>query len=437
MTNTEYLHRYDLLPHGSKVLCALSGGRDSVYLLHRLLEWADERKLTISAAHYNHHLRGEESQRDEDFVKQLCSELHVPLYLGGSDVRAYAEEHGMGVETAARELRYGFLEQTLEKIGGDVIATAHHADDLAETMLLNMVRGAGTAGLSGIPPRRGNIIRPILTVTRKEIDRYLNEHKLAYVEDSTNAEEHTARNILRHRVMPVLSELNDSFAEHAVHAALRLREDEAYLQQQADLFLASRPIEEGIPLEEMLKLERPIAARVIRSVWGSRLEACHVQQILDLCHSNKLAYAHVPDGIARCDSGRLWRQEETPLLEEVLLEGEEGQVQYGEYRIRWKRGICTEEVHNSFNTFMLKYENMKHAVAVTGRREGDRVKFAGQAHTKRLKQLFQERKLTQPQRAAVPVFRDEQGIAAVYGFGVAQRCVPEIGDKILYIQCDK
>ena len=86
---------------------------------------------------------------------------------------------------------------------------------------------------------------------------------------------------------------------------------------------------------------------------------------------------------------------------------------------------------------MLKYENMKHAVAVTGRREGDRVKFAGHAHTKRLKQLFQERKLTQPQRAAVPVFRDEQGIAAVYGFGVAQRCVPEIGDKILYIQCDK
>lgn len=434
MTNTEFLQRYELLPKGTHVLCALSGGRDSVYLLHRLLDWAEEWELTVSAAHYNHHLRGEESQRDEDFVRDLCSQWNVPLYVGGGDVLAYAKEQGMGVETAARELRYAFLEQTREMIGGDVIATAHHADDLAETMLLNLVRGAGTAGMSGIPPKRGNIIRPILMVTRGEIDRYLTHHGLAFVEDSTNETDHTARNVLRHRVMPVLAELNSGFTEHAAQTAMLLREDEAYLQEQAALFLEKYPIADGIPVEALLELARPISARVIRRIWGSGLEGAHVQQILELCHSRETAYANVPRGAARCDRGRLWVHEEIPVPMPMTLEGAEGELRFGSCHIRWKQDIYTKEVHNSFNTLRLKCENIEGAVTVTVRRDGDRVKLQGRTHTKRLKQLFQEQNLTQPRRAALPVFRDEQGVVAVYGFGVAQRCAPEIGDKILYIQ---
>lgn len=155
MTNTEYLQRFALLPEGCHVLCALSGGRDSVYLLHRLLEWSGELNLTVSAAHFNHHLRQEESDRDEAFVRQLCRELKVPLYVAGGDVRSYGAQQGLGMEEAARTLRYAFLEETRQQIGADVIATAHHADDLAETMLFQLARGSGTTGLSGIPPRRG------------------------------------------------------------------------------------------------------------------------------------------------------------------------------------------------------------------------------------------------------------------------------------------
>ena len=218
MTNTEYLREYALLPKAGHVLCALSGGRDSVYLLHRLLAWGEEYDLTVSAAHFNHKLRGVESDRDEAFVRGLCEAWNVPLYVGAGDVRDYANKYGMGIEEAARTMRYAFLEQTLGEIGGNVLATAHHADDLAETVLRNLVRGAGAKGMSGIPPKRGNIVRPILLVTRKEIDEYVKLHDLPYVEDSTNALDDCTRNLLRHRVMPVLEQLNPMFAAHAAES---------------------------------------------------------------------------------------------------------------------------------------------------------------------------------------------------------------------------
>lgn len=436
-TNIEFIQRYELLPCGSHVLCALSGGRDSVYLLYRLLEWAKEWELTISAAHYNHHLRGEESDRDERFVRELCEKLQVPLYVSGGDVRGYGLENGLGVEEAARTLRYAFLEQTLAACGGDVIATAHHADDLAETMLFQLARGAGTKGLSGIPPRRGNIVRPILTVTRQEIDEYLEANGISYVEDSSNALDDASRNMIRHHVIPTLRQINPEFVRHAARSAMLLREDDEYIQMQANRFLEKHPSQQGIHGQALLELPQPVAARVIRSVWGAGLTYEHVRKILELCTRDGLAFAHVPGSVVRYDCGRLWTDEPTEIPQELRLCGERGEAWYGNFHIRWKIGICTEEIHNSLNTFSLKYENMKDVVTVSSRRDGDRIKLAGAAHTKKLKRLFLEHKLTQPQRAAVPVFRDELGVAAVYGFGIAQRCVPEVGDKIITIQCDK
>ena len=437
MTIIEYLREFDLLPRNGRVLCALSGGRDSVYLLHRLLQWREEYGFAVIAAHYNHNLRGAESDRDEAFVRGLCAEWKIPLYVGAGDVCGFAGAHGMGIEEAARALRYGFLEETLEKMGGGVIATAHHADDLAETMLMNLVRGAGTKGLSGIPPKRGNIVRPILTVTREEIDAYMVQHGLPYVEDSTNAADDCTRNLLRHNVMPVLRQINPAFAERAVDAAMLLREDEAYLQKRADAFLESHPAADGIDASALLELERPIASRVIRSVWGGGLSNAHVRGVLELCGGEGLGYVHVPNAVIRRDGGRLWTEAAVEVPKDIPLAGECGEADFGSFRILYQIQILCDDVHNSFNTFCLKYENIEGAVTVTVRRDGDRVKLAGRSGTKKLKQLFQEKKLIQPERMTVPVLRDTQGIIGVYGFGIAQRCVAEIGDKILLVRVIK
>lgn len=435
MTNTEYIDQYNLLPRHSHILCALSGGRDSVYLLYRLLDWARERNLTISAAHFNHCLRGEESERDAQFVANLCEELSVPLYTERGNVQDYAKENRMGVEEAARTLRYAFLERVSENISADYIATAHHADDLAETMLFHLARGAGSKGLSGIPPKRGNIIRPILMTTRAEIDQYIALHEIAYVEDSTNALDDCSRNVIRHKIIPVMNQLNPAFVRRAATTALLLREDDQCLQIQADEFLQSHPIELGIDGQQLLALPSAIYSRVIRTIWGEALSSDHVKQIMDLCKQGGLGYTHIPGAVVRYDRGRLWRDEPCDKLQECTLHGDCGTKKIGDFCVVWQKQAMHTEIHNSLNTFCLKCENIEGAVVVGEKRDGDRIKLAGSTCTKRLKQLFQEKKLTQPQRSSTLVFRDDLGPIAVYGFGTAQRCIPEIGDEVIYIRC--
>ena len=169
---------WSLLPPGSRVLCALSGGADSVCLLHLLTKAARERELTVFAAHCEHGLRGEESLRDMDFVRALCDSLSVPLTVKRVDVPAYAAANGLGTEEAARQLRYAFLEESADALGCDRIATAHNAGDRSETMLMNLCRGSGAAGLRGIPRQRGRIVRPLLDAERREILAYLAENGL-------------------------------------------------------------------------------------------------------------------------------------------------------------------------------------------------------------------------------------------------------------------
>lgn len=211
-----FSEEYDLLPREGLILCALSGGADSVALLHFL----KVRGFCVAAAHFDHHLRPT-SPRDAAFAQSLCQEWEVPFYLG----EGWPGELPGNTEDNARAARYAFLERVAEETGAARIATAHHANDNLETVLLHLTRGCGLQGLAGIQPRRGKLVRPMLHTTRHAIEAYVAEHHLAYVTDETNADPAYSRNRLRHEVVPVLESLNPRAVEAAMRMTDRLRAD--------------------------------------------------------------------------------------------------------------------------------------------------------------------------------------------------------------------
>lgn len=168
------------------------------------------------------------------------------------------------------------------------------------------------------------MVRPILLTTRQEINAYLQLHRCAYVEDSSNELDHCSRNVIRHQVMPVLQSINPAFVSHAAQSAMLLREDDAYLNRLAEQFLEEHPIQQGLDADALLAAELPVAARVIRAVWGNGLSYGHIRQILELCKKDGLSYTHIPGGVVRCDGGKLWVHEERELPRAFPLEGDQG-----------------------------------------------------------------------------------------------------------------
>ncbi len=213
-----YIEEKHLFTLKDKVFVALSGGADSVALLRVLLALG----YPCEAAHCNFHLRGEESNRDEHFVRALCDTLHTPLHITHFDTTDYASTHRISIEMAARELRYTWFESIRKERGAEVIAVAHHRDDSVETFLLNLVRGTGINGLKGIAPKNGCIVRPMLEVSREDVMNYLAQLQQDYVTDSTNLEDEYMRNKLRLNVLPLLRELNPSVSESIAETANRL-----------------------------------------------------------------------------------------------------------------------------------------------------------------------------------------------------------------------
>ena len=218
----DFIAKHSLLSHDGLHLVALSGGADSVALL-LILQQLDYR---IEAVHCNFHLRGEESDRDEDFVKSLCKQHNIPLHLIHFDTEEYASVHQVSIEMSARELRYQYFEQLRRDIGAEKICVAHHRDDAVETLLMNLMRGAGIHGLTGIHPKNGAVVRPLLDVSRQEIEDYLRQRDQSYVIDSTNLEPDVLRNRVRLQLLPLIEEIYPGSTDNIARSAYYLSEAE-------------------------------------------------------------------------------------------------------------------------------------------------------------------------------------------------------------------
>lgn len=404
------LRQYDMVTKGDHVVCAVSGGADSVALLFGMYLLRGKLGITLSAAHFNHHLRGEESDRDEAFVRELCSRYDIPLAVGEAQVLPGKK----GLEAAARDARYGFFATLPGKI-----ATAHTADDNAETVLMHLVRGTGLRGLGGIAPVNGNIIRPMLGVTRQEVLAFLQEYSLTFVEDSSNKTDDFLRNRLRHRVLPLLKEENPRLAESLSEMAMELREDASALEVADCNCTVSQ-------LQEMPTALRSRALhRFLKENGVPEPERSHIRAVEALVFSEKpSARADLPGGIRIGRSyDQLVRLESDPMPETVEIHpGENLQLPQWGFSLSC---VLAEEIINTDRIFTVAAAG---PVFLRSRQTGDSMRL--NAGTCSLKKLFIDRKIPAHSRERIPVLADAQGVLGVWGIGAnvdrLARCLPAV-----------
>ena len=421
-------------PHGGRVLCAVSGGLDSMCLLDFMTR---QPSFSVGAAHFNHCLRGAEADRDEEFVRDHCGKRRIPFVSGSGDTRSLAEREGLSTEEAARRLRYEFLNKAAEDGGYDAILTAHHADDNAETVLLNLVRGTGSAGLAGIPQVRGNICRPFLRIPRAELAAYAAAHGVPHVEDSTNDDpDAAARNALRSSVMPVLRQINPKCVENIARTSAILREESDALESMArGLMNQIKELPDGVSVPCLMLTEVPQAVaeravlQLIAQVAGHRkdLTAAHVLAVLDLARGRtEEKEVSLPYGLTarrKKYSLEITRRPARPTGKPIAV-GDT--VEFG------AAAVSLSEQDSPGALPMRLPEGVP--MTVTSWHPGDWLRVPGNRGPRSFKRLCAERGISPGERDALPVLRVGETHAADPVFGVQPDFAPCPGGQTVFLK---
>ncbi len=413
--------RFPFSLKGRHITVALSGGADSMAMLYALLGLRDSLEITVSAAHFNHQIRGEEACRDEEFVKRVCRQLGIELFSDSADVPEFARNNKMSLELAARKLRYEFLE----RVAPDLIATAHTASDNLETVLLNISRGTGLKGLCGIPTVRGRFIRPICLCTRDMVEKYCTEKGIDFVTDSTNLCDDYTRNKLRHGAVPVLKSVNDSVENTVSRMTAALSEDSDYLESVADKEYAARKKTDGLCLKDFENLHLAIAKRVIMRYYGDVMgdspDMLHINGIYSVC----------------IDGGRvsLPKKMAASAYDGVLkIQKQDNMEPKTHFTVCFSQSVNDlftngEKVNNLLLKNSFDCDKIIGQLVVRTRQIGDSVRLKNKNCTKTLKKLYTEYRIPLEKRECNPVIADDVGVVWINGIGVADRCAADISSK--------
>ena len=425
-----FCREQDLLPPGSAVTCAVSGGADSMALLRCLLDLREPLGLRLSAVHFNHRLRGAESDGDEDFVRDYCRRWDVPLTVGSGDAAQAARETGRTLEEAARALRYAcFTAQP------GLVATAHTADDNAETVLMNLVRGTGLRGLAGIPVRRDRIIRPLLCVTREEVLDYLRATGTPWREDTSNAGNDYRRNRIRHGVIPALRAENPALSRTILGECLRLRAEDEFLDALAAEAAEGARRDGGWDCAALRALPEPLLRRVLLRLCGAA-DSLHTDALLRLLRSEApTGRIGLPGGHSAVKRYGLLQICVAPLppLREHRLPVP-GEAALPELRLR---AVCflaenSEDFSGFSDTILLNYDMIGPEITVRARKTGDRLWLPGGHRS--LKRLMIDRKVPAESRDRIPVLTNGPDVLAVSGLGVSRPWLPVPGRPVLAVR---
>ncbi|MBQ8758810.1 MAG: tRNA lysidine(34) synthetase TilS, partial [Clostridia bacterium] len=413
------IKKHHMLSAGDSVCAALSGGADSVALLLVLNELSSRLNFTLSAVHVNHLLRSEESDRDEQFCRDLCDRLNIPLQVFREDAAAFSQALGVSVETGARELRYGIFS----RLDYGKIATAHNLNDNAETLLFRLARGTGLHGLAGIPPVRDSIIRPLIECSRDEIEAYLAEKNQLFVTDSTNLSDDYARNRIRHHIILEMSAVHGAFPECVTRMTAGFAEDEDFLTAEA----------KKCEKQSLFLLHPAIRKRVIiNQLKSHNLKVCteKIEEIEEALMLHKSRVMLEKNFFAAFDNGvmRIYKEQSVNVPEPVVM-GRNGKAHFNGDRIVIISEQSDENVNSDVNVnknstiYYADYDTIQGDIVLRNRLREDKIKPLGTAHTKELRKILQE-KLPPEERKASAVLEDENGIVWAEHAGLADRVKP-------------
>ncbi len=411
------INKYDMISYEEAVAVAFSGGADSTALLDILYKEG----YKVSAIHVNHMIRGAEADSDEEFCRQFCLARDIPFFCHRIDVPAEAKKSGESLEEAARRLRYAAIEETVSKESITKVATAHHADDNAETVIFNIVRGSGAKGGCGIPPVRDIYIRPLINITRDEVIAYCKDNSLDFVTDSTNLSTDYTRNFIRHEIMPRLKEINPLVSSALGRFSSLLRSDEAALESLVP--------QKGTDRHTLAALPDAILSRYIRKCCeelGVSPSAVSVQELMRAVREgNRYLICNMgKDIVGVCDRDSLiFRKKITEDTQIRFIMEPPGMASLdgmGVICVTKDKQSAQEYVcNNTVAKTSIAADKLKGGLHIRSRREGDRYRYGGMTHS--LKKLFNSRKIPVEQRSHIPLVCDEDGIVWIPGFPPTDR----------------
>lgn len=447
-----------LVRDAEAIIVAFSGGADSVFLLSFMSEFLKDK--TVCAAHLNHSLRGEESERDNDFSRCFCGERNIPFFEKKCDVASVAAERGLGVEKCARDIRYAFFDECRnmlsERLNIDkckiLVATAHNSDDNLETFIFNVVRGSGIKGASGIPPVRDNVfIRPLLCLSSSFIRTYCEKNKIDYVVDSTNAENDYTRNRIRHNIIPLLREISP-FPERCVErltAALRL--DDRYIEEQTELAMGEWEGQNRISRSLLCSMDRVLSSRAVMRIYkevsDGDLSYQHIESVINAARRAGKFEIHLPGHVTAFIGDeivfeKVEKVKKAKKAKESGEDGRDGKVGRGErgnYSFELAPGenrfldfgfiMVLRDKNSAYNStyngnkpnvykylinILLNNDKILGKLFVRNRRAGDVYLLRG--HHRKLRKLMNEKGIPEVERDLYPVVCDSEGIVWVPGF---------------------
>ena len=418
------IKRYNMLENCDRIVVGLSGGADSVCLLSVLNSLKAEYGFSLVAAHINHGIRGAEAQRDEESCKRLCESLGVPLEILHADIPTLSKQQGIGEEECGRIVRYDFFRSLAGERGK--IATAHNLNDNAETLLLNLVRGAGSKGACGIPPVRDNIIRPLIETDRKSIEKYCEENKLQYVTDSTNLECEYSRNKIRIKVLPTLCEINQNAVGALSGFASRMREQEAFLESVVNekyaLCVKNSVLYEAEFSALDIFLKKRIAGRFLSELSHGEIEAKHIDDFLRFVGSGKaLVTASATEIVSR--DGKIFKKPEQAeqFSVDFSLDDKKVNLPFCEISIEKYDTKDLQNLNKDILDNLIDCDKISNTLILRSRKDGDKFTFSKRRVTKTVKKLFNEDKIPPEVRNRMVILDSDGEVVWLRGYGTNKK----------------